>query len=182
MRRLAALCGLGLLLVSSPAPALRSDRDQPVLLDADQATLSERRGVSVYRGHVVVRQGTLRITGDVLTLYGHGGHIERAVVEGRPATFRQRPDGKPEDVRARARRMVYEAARRRVILTGEAVVWQGGDVFRSARIVYDIDQDRVQAGGTAKGSASPGDGRVHILLQPPAPHPPAQARPPAGKP
>ena len=85
------------------AHALDSDRNQPVLLEADQATLSDREGVGVYRGNVIVRQGTMRITGDVLTLYSRDGRIVRAIMEGNPATFRQRPEGKPEDVRARSR-------------------------------------------------------------------------------
>ena len=152
------------------ALALDSDRNQPVLLEADQATLSDREGVGVYRGNVIVRQGTMRITGDVLTLYSRNGHIVRAIMEGNPATFRQRPEGKPEDVRARARRMDYEAEKDRIVLTGRAVVWQGGDVFRSERIVYDIARDRVEAGGTADGKTGKGGegGRVHIILQPAA--------------
>ena len=161
---------LCLLLPAFPAHALRSDRDQPVLLEADQATISDRKGVGVYRGHVIVRQGSIRITGDVLTLHSRDGHIVRAIMEGTPATFRQRPEGKPEDMRARARRMVYEAAEGRLILTGDAVVWQGGDVFRSQRIVYDIDADRVEAGGSSaaggEDTAGREKGRVHIILQP----------------
>ncbi len=160
------LCSLCVL--PPAAVALDSDRDQPVLLEADQATLSDREGVGVYRGNVIVRQGSMRITGDVLTLYSRDGRIVRAIMEGNPATFRQRPEGKPEDVRARARRMDYEAGKDRIVLTGQAVVWQGGDVFRSERIVYDIARDRVEAGGAAGGKTGEGTqgGRVHIILQP----------------
>ena len=153
---------LPLLCLCLPLPAwsLSSDREQPMHIESDRAELDERTGVSVYIGNVRVTQGTLVLTGDHMTVYQEGNQLERMVLLGRPATYRQRPDGKDEDMRAEARRMEYHAEPERVILTQEAIAWQGENSFRSDRIVYEVTQDRVLGGDPEGGQ------RVHIILQP----------------
>ena len=59
---------LALACASSVAMALPSDREQPIRVQADSAELDERQGVAVYRGSVVITQGTLKITGDTVTI------------------------------------------------------------------------------------------------------------------
>jgi lipopolysaccharide export system protein LptA len=143
-----------------PAWALSSDREQPMHIESNQAELDEQKGISIYIGNVRVTQGTLVLTGEHMTVYQDGANLERLILLGKPATYRQRPDGKDEDMRAEALRMEYYAAPERVILLDEAVAWQGENSFRSDRIVYQVAQDRVEAG------APDGGQRVHIILQP----------------
>jgi lipopolysaccharide export system protein LptA len=143
-----------------PAWALSSDREQPMHIESDQAELDEQKGISIYIGNVRVTQGTLVLTGDHMTVYQNGANLERVIMLGKPATYRQRPDDKDEDMRAEALRMEYFADPERVILLDEAVAWQGENSFRSDRIVYKVAQDRVEAG------APDGGQRVHIILQP----------------
>jgi lipopolysaccharide export system protein LptA len=142
-----------------PAWALSSDREQPMHIESDRAELDEQKGISLYIGNVRVTQGTLVLTGDHMTVYQDGANLERIILLGRPATYRQRPDGKDEDMRAEALRMEYFADPERVILIDQAVAWQGENSFRSDRIVYEVAQDRVLGGDTEGG-------RVHIILQP----------------
>ncbi len=144
----------------SPAWALSSDRQQPMHIEADQAELDEQKGISIYTGNVKVTQGTLVLTGNHMTVYNQDENIDKVILLGKPATYRQRPDGKDEDMRAEALRMEYYANPEQVILLQKAVAWQGKNTFRSDRIVYDVPQDRVQAGNRS------GDQRVHIILQP----------------
>ena len=149
-----------LLCLPLPAWALSSDREHPMHIESDQAELDEQKGVSIYIGNVRVTQGTLVLTGDHMTVYQDGEQLQRILLLGKPATYRQRPDGKQEDMRAEAKRMEYFADPEQVILLDEAVAWQGDNSFRSDRIVYQVTQDRVEAG-------EPGGGqRVHIILQP----------------
>jgi lipopolysaccharide export system protein LptA len=137
-------------------------------IESNQAELDEQRGVSIYTGNVRVTQGTLVLTGEHMTVYNDGEHLDRMILLGTPATYRQRPDGKDEDMRAEALRMEYHAEPERVILLEKAVAWQGENSFRSDRIVYQVRQDRVEAGATEGGQ------RVHIILQP-RPKPEGQA-------
>ena len=142
------------------AAALSSDREQPMYVEADRADIDDKRGVSVYRGNVEITQGTLRLTADELTVHTSDGDITQAVATGTPATYRQRPDNKPQDVEAESLRMEYYAGEQKIILLQQAEVRQDGDTFRSERIHYDIARDKVNA-----GAGTPGD-RVRITIQP----------------
>ncbi|MBI5462654.1 MAG: lipopolysaccharide transport periplasmic protein LptA, partial [Gammaproteobacteria bacterium] len=139
------------------AAALSSDRNQPMYVEADRADIDDKRGVSVYRGNVKITQGTLQLTAAELTVHSKGGDIVKAVAVGQPATYRQRPDGKEQDVEAEALRMEYYATEQKIILLDKAEVRQAGDTFRSDKIHYDIAKDVVNAGG----GGTPGD-RVRI--------------------
>jgi lipopolysaccharide export system protein LptA len=166
-----------LLLILLPALAygLAADRDQPITIDADRATLKEKEGISIYQGNVYLNQGSLKLHGDTMTVYTKDDHIEKAVLTGNPATFLQRPDGQDVDQHAEARRMEYQAGAGLMILTGAARVWQtDGKEFRSEKIIYDITRNTVNAGDSSGGD------RVHITLQPkPKPKTPDSAPTPA---
>lgn len=143
--------------VPGVARALSSDKQQPMKISADRVTIDDKRGVSVYQGHVIVVQGTLHVTAGQVTLYTRKRVLQKLIATGQPATYRQRPDGKPRDVRASARRMEYFANKDQVVLTGNARFRQGADTFASKHIVYDLKHDRVAAGN---------GGRVEIVIQP----------------
>jgi len=171
------LMGAALLLAAIPftARGLSSDRDQPMTIEADKATLNEKTGNSVYEGNVHVQQGTLVLQGNKMTVQLDDNTLETIILTGSPATYRQRPDGKDTDQHAEAGRIEYHATEDRVILLENARVWQSGaEEFRSDRIVFNLKNNTVNAGGS-----SPGD-RVRITLQPgskkdkkpPAPPPP----------
>lgn len=153
------LC-LGCISLPNLAPALSSDRNQPMNIEADRADIDDKSGISVYRGNVNITQGTTRLTADELTVTTKDGDIIKSIAVGQPATYRHRPDNKPDDVEAEALRIEYYADQQKVILLKNARVQQAGDTFRSDRIHYDIAQDKVNA-----GDGSPGD-RVRITIQP----------------
>jgi lipopolysaccharide export system protein LptA len=140
--------------------ALSTDRDQPMTIEADRVELDDAKGVSTYHGNVKVTQGTLVLTGDLMTVHSKGNDVQKVIMLGNPATYRQRPDGKDQDVRAKAERMEYYVDPERVILLKQAEVLQRGDILRSERIEYDVASDQVNA-GTSKP-----DERVRITIQP----------------
>jgi len=140
--------------------ALSSDRQQPMLIEADRVELDDAKGISVYRGRVKVSQGTLRLTGETMTVHNKGNDIEKVVMKGTPATYQQRPDNKDQDVHAKALHMEYYTNPEHIILLKQAEVQQQGDVLRSERIEYDVAKDKVSA-----GTDQPNE-RVHITIQP----------------
>jgi len=152
---------------------LTGDRDQPINIEADRATLNEKTGNSVYEGNVYLQQGTLVLQGSKMTVQLSDNTIDTLVLTGDPATYRQRPDGKESDQHAEAGRIEYYAKEDRIILLENARVWQSGDEeLRSDRIVFDLKSNTVNA-----GSDKPGD-RVRITLQPGS----KQNKPPAPSP
>jgi lipopolysaccharide export system protein LptA len=154
---------LALLLFCLPLVAwgLASDRDQPIEVEADRATLKEKDGISIYEGNVKLTQGTLRLQADTMTVYSKGEQVERMILVGNPATFVQRPEGRELDLHAEAARMEYHAADERIILLGAARVWQtDGKELRSEKIIYNLRDNTASAGDSASGD------RVRITLQP----------------
>ncbi len=134
------------------------ERNLPIRIQSDTAVLDDQRGVSVYRGNVVVTQGELEIRSDILTVYTPGRALQRMEAEGSLAQLRTvTEDGR--EVRAEARHMEYQAAERRMVLTREARIWQAQDEFRGERIVYDLDKETLDA---VAGES----GRVEVILTP----------------
>lgn len=140
---------------------LSTDGDQPMVIEADSAELDDRSGISVYKGNVKVVQGTMVLTGETLTVHIKDDSVDKVIVEGSPATYKQRPDGKQQDINARSGHMEYYTDPQKVILEKDAQVEQDGDVLRSERIVYDVATNQV----TANGGNDP-EQRVRITLQP----------------
>ena len=156
------LCGVLLMaLLPLTAWGLDADREQPITIEADKASLNDKTGLSVYQGNVRLQQGTLIFTGNHMTVQLTDKKLDVIVLTGNPATSVQRPQGKATDQHAEAGRIEYYALDERVILLDKARVWETGDEeFRSDRIVINLKTDTVDAGG---GGDS---GRVHITLQP----------------
>ena len=156
----AVLCVLGLGLAGG-AHALSSDKHQPLNIDADTVEIDDKTGVSVYRGNVNAVQGTLVLDADIVTIYSPKRELDKVVAEGKPARYKQRPDNKDEDVRAKAQRMEYYADKEKLILLEDGHLWQGQDEFSGNRIEYDTKRDVVNASMSSSGKE-----RVHIIIQP----------------
>jgi lipopolysaccharide export system protein LptA len=157
----ALLCGA---FTPGPADALSSDRNQPIELQADRAEMNNNTGVGIYTGKVALTQGTMKITGDKMTVYTNAERtIERIVVVGQPATFQELPDGQTEPVRARAPHMEYRMVGkgREVELSQGATLIQGMNEFTGQTVHYQLESELV----TAKGGPQTQE-RIHIKFFP----------------
>ena len=142
-----------ILLLFSPFAlhALSTDKQQDIEIEADSAELDDIKGVSVYRGNVVVVQGSIRMTGDVMTVhFDANGDMELVIMDGRPATYKQLPDDSQVYDEAEALRMEYYSLKDYVILINEALVTQEGLKFSGDRIEYDTVKSQVKAKTVAK--------------------------------
>jgi lipopolysaccharide export system protein LptA len=138
---------LAMLLGSPVSWALPSDRDQPIRVQADSAELDEKQGVAVYRGGVVITQGTLKITGDKVTITQDArGDIEVFTAEGNLAYYEQLPAEDKSIVKAYGLTIQYFAPTERIVLIDQARVIQEGNTFKGEKIVYDTASQIVQAG------------------------------------
>ncbi len=148
------------LLPCSLAWALSSDRDQPIHIESDKATLREKEGISVYTGNVHLRQGTLNMRGDSMTVTLKDNRIDRIVLVGNPASYVQKQDNRDAERHAEAARIEYYSDNERLVLIDDARIWEpGAEDFRSERIVINLDKDTVDAGGGKQD-------RVRITLPP----------------
>lgn len=162
-RRPAIRYAAALLLWLVPALSwgLSSDRNQPIEIEADKATLDEGKGLSIYEGNVLLRQGTLHLRGDRLSVYLKNSQVDKLILSGQPASYSQRPDGEDNDQHAQAGKIEYQAGNQRMILLGNARIWrEETEEFSSDRIVVNLKDNTLDAGGDGP------DGRVRIILQP----------------
>ena len=152
--------------------ALSSDKDQPVEIQADFAEMDDISGTTDYIGNVIVTQGSIRMTGDKLrATFDDSRNLEVAVVDGRPAYFRQTPDGNKEDIEGQALRVEYYAKKNQLVLIKEAHLNQGDRLFEGYRINYDTARSVITGRGdplTNQGKPSDGKpkGRVKVIIPP----------------
>ncbi len=149
-----------LLVVTTTAWALPSDRQAVAQLEAGQAELDEPRGISIYLDAVHYRQGTLDLRADKLVLHSRNGELERIVAHGRPARLRQRLAGDEQDARAEAATIEYDLVKGRLILRGNGHMWREDDEFIGDVITYDEASDTVKAKGRDAGQ------RIRVIIHP----------------
>jgi lipopolysaccharide export system protein LptA len=152
---------LALALLAPGIPALESDQQQPIELSADFADIDESKGVSIYKGNVDFRQGSIRLQADIVTVHHEGRRPSKMIAEGGPVRFSQDTESGP--VKGSAKRAEYEVNTENLVLIGDAVVVQNNDTMRSDRILYDRVRSVVRAGTAAQGKQ-----RVRITIQPQA--------------
>ena len=155
------LAALLLVLLPPLAWGLSSDRNQPIQIEADRATLDEDKGISVYEGNVLMMQGTLTLRGNRMTVHILDHQVDRVILEGNPASYSQRLEGETEAQQAEAGRIEYQAGPQRMVLQQDARIWQDEtEEFSSDRIVVNLRDNTLSAGGEGP------DSRVRIILQP----------------
>lgn len=173
-----ALTALTALIVALPGPlfAKKSDRDQPVAIDADRITVDERERTHRFEGNVLLRQGTLEIRADevVVTQDDRGFRTGTAIGKGRLATFRQQKEGSEEWITGEAERLDYDARAERLTLTGRARVTSGADIVEGAVIVYEVANETYRVTKSGATSSAP-NGRVRAIIQPK--NPPKEQKP-----
>lgn len=163
-RRHLALALIATLTLSTAAQAFDLDSDSPIKVKADSARLDDSRGVATYTGDVIVTQNETRLTADRVVLYRDAAGLNRIEAEGQPAHYQQPARDDTGETDAKARRIIYDAANSRLTLEQDAVIEQGGNLFRGSIIHYDTEQRVVTAEGASQ--QTDGDGRVEMIIQP----------------
>ena len=169
--------------VTIPAMSLSTDQQQSIEVEADAAELDDARKVSIYTGNVVVVQGSIRMTGEKMTVYHtEDSQLDRLIMEGHPATYRQLPDNVEVYDEAEGMVIEYYELRNLVVLIENARVKQEGGQYSAKRIEYNTLNSRVRAWSRPE-QQSPDTGaslsgeteRVKIILKPkqPVAEPPA---------
>ncbi len=160
-----ALAGALCLALALPAFALSTDKNQPIEVEADEVELDEPNRISTYQGNIVVKQGSIRMTGERMTVHStRDDLLELMVLEGKPATYQQLPDDSETPDQAAALRMEFHDLKNLIVLIGEAWIKKGEGTATLAgeRIEYDTELSRVKATSTP-GSGE--DSRVKLIFK-----------------
>ncbi len=158
----AALAALAVaMLLAAPAAAQDArtgfgsggfDRSAPVEVASDALEIDQETGRAVLTGNVVIAQGEMRLSADVVT-------VDYATVDGARRIERLLAVGdvvviSGEDA-AEGREAVYTLATAAIVMTGDVVVAQDGVVLAGDRMEIDL----ASGAGTVTG-------RVRTTLQP----------------
>ncbi len=147
------------------AQALPQDKDQPIHIEADEAAHDERARESHYRGQVEIRQGSLHISADAVTIFHASSQADRIVARGKPARLRTQREAGGEPIRAEGGTIEYDRQRDRMHIRQNAKLEQDGSTVRSDSIEYLVDQGLVKAASEAP-AAGDGGSRVRVVIPP----------------
>ncbi len=143
---------LGLLFSNSFA--LSTDRDQPADISSDEVDVDFNTGRRTFIGNVRFIQGTLRVKGDRIDATFKDGKLVKAIAYGKPAAFKQRPDGKENDVEGRGQTIIMNQTSNTLTLKKKASLKQGFDVAKGSVIVYNMKNDTLKVKGQAKAQTA----------------------------
>lgn len=150
--------------------ALPEDWEQEMIIDADDFVGEIKEGVILYKGNVIVTQGTLRIEADRLMLIRNGNNFEKAIVEGEPAYYQQQIELDQPLSKAYSQRMDFFVADKKSIFRGDAKLEQQGNTIYGDWISYDMNSEKIEASGSQPdaNNTEPDttNGRVRVIIQP----------------
>jgi len=148
-----------LFLFSNYIYAYGDDKNEPIYLESDSAKWDEESQKSTYRGNVVVTQGTMLLTGNLLIVTSKNNEISHMIVTGEKSTYRQKTKtGKI--VNGEAKIIEYFMDQSKIIFLEKAILTQSNNIVKSNKIIYKIDNENIIA-GDKKGKS-----RVRMTLEP----------------
>lgn len=166
-----ALLVIGMLFADTPL-AERTDRDKPIHLEADSATVEDYKRkdnfrTSIFTGNVILTQGTLIIRADKVIMKEDLKGFRYATGYGNLVSFRQKRDGVDEYIEGWSQRVEYDDKTNKVELFGKARLKRGTDEVQGDYISYDITRDFFRVTGHKEKNAKENSGnRVQVIIQP----------------
>lgn len=142
------------------ASNIGAQQGEAIRIVADQAERFELKGLTQYRGKVILTQGPITIMAEELDIVQSEEGSAEIRATGTPASFQQPANESEPQIDATAQTISYREGARIVILENNAKIQRGDSVVSGPLIQYFIDEKRVQA-STADDSTSE---RVEVVI------------------
>ena len=141
---------------ADPVSALRGhDSSAPIDVSADRIEVQDRADRAIFAGNVKVRQATLSLDTERLTVaYSSGGGIQIRRLDAAGGVVVRSPSET-----ARGNFGIYDLDKRLITLVGAVQLNRGGSRVMGSRLVIDLDSGRAVIDGGAPGVGQSG-GRV----------------------
>jgi lipopolysaccharide export system protein LptA len=171
VKTLPILLSLGAALGSASAWALPTDSQQPIRIQADDAQLDDKQGIATYKGDVIITQGSMKVTGNTVTITRTpAGDIDVVTSVGSASNLAyfeqlQKPTD-PKPVQGYAVTIQYHAAQNRVVLIDRAKVINEGNTTEGEKIVYDTVKQVANAGRATGNKVTEQRPRIDMVIQP----------------
>ena len=134
-----------LLLAPAVISSEEADREKDIEIESDMVTVDDAKSISIYKGDVIMTQGTLIIKASQLTVREDSQGFQHSTAIGKPTTFKQKRDGIDEYIEGRAERIEYDGHMDKVHLYEKAYVKRGEDEVCGDYIMYDANSEFAQA-------------------------------------
>ncbi len=129
--------------------ALPEDKTLPFELTSDSAQFDQAKGLGIYKGNVLLKQGTMEIRSTESRVYMVNQELEHIEGDG-PITMKYLPDLAKPWINGQGEKLHYDAKTGIVTLTGKAKMVQGEDEITGDVMTYDVNKDVVRAVGSGK--------------------------------
>lgn len=127
--------------------SLASDHHAPIKIIADTVVIQYVKHITTLHGHVILTQGSTKITGETVILYSDAQQsLVRLVAEGnskQPAEYSTLPETGRALFIASADHIVYFNAEKRVNFLGDAHATDGRNHFQGPNFSYWTEQQKV---------------------------------------
>jgi len=152
------------LLLAHNANAIDNQRELPIDIASDSASINDESGVAIYTGNVIVSQGRTRLEADTVSVYMKEQTLERIEAIGQPARFQEQQLNETMPTTGHASNIIFESSKATLTFRGKATLNQASNSFSGEQIVYDINAQAIQAKGDESGQS-----RVKIQYLPGTP-------------
>ena len=125
--------------------AEQADKNMPIEIESDTMIVDDNRSISVYKGDVILTQGTMLIRADELTVREDKQGFQHSISKGNPTSFKQKRDGMDSYIEGKASRIEYDGHMDKVHLYDKASVKRGKDTVFGDYIIYDANAEIAQA-------------------------------------
>lgn len=141
--------------------ALPNDQQKPVSIEADSAFFDQKQGTANYSGNVVVKQGSILIKAQALSIITNPetGEFQSLSANGSPSQFSQQLDQAGNTMHANGDTLDYDVTKGQLEIHNNGYLKRGEDEISADYIHYLLDN------GTFKAE-NRGSGRVNMTLQP----------------
>lgn len=149
--------------LSSQTFALPEDMNQPLEIQADEASFDQTSGEAIYKGNVLVKQGTIEIQAQYLKVSTDldSRAFSRLEATGKPAKFSQQVDWNGNMVISQGNEIRYSTNNSTLEIMGDGYLSRMKNSITADYILYMI------ADGTFSAEKKT-TGRVFMTLQPQA--------------
>ena len=133
-------------------------------IEADEGRASNldfEDSVWEFKGNVVIDVENGHVECDSAHLKFSGHQLQRATITGSPAMFEMQRPGSEVATHAEAGRLEYDFESGIIEFSGDATITEGGNQISSNYLVYNIEEQRINA-----RSAGEGEPRVKIIYTP----------------
>lgn len=133
------------LFAAAPALAEKADRNKPMQLEANRASIDDAKKIQILEGDVVITKGTLTLKADRVVIsedqYGFQKGIAYSGKKGL-AYFRQKREGRPDYIEGEGERIEYNSNTEIAEFFQRAWIRNGDDEIKGDYIWYDAVSEK----------------------------------------